>query len=266
MACLNITENDQRPVQQERQTTTRRRIENVSSNTRIDISILQLDSNIHAAQLQQSRIKYVAGDIHTTTAKEEIQQQMKRSSFWVTEAQPSSAATTNTNRMILDSTITNKNRNSTTVCLEDESIPHPPPNRPLSPMSGQPLQLKDLIPLQFQREKKDKEEDGQDSSIRKKNTDTNGQGVEGRGTTDHGRVLCAISGKVITTQPVIAIKPSGIVLLKQVYESIVQPTMIFPITGRKLHIQDILELQCGKSGYAASSGSVSAKTYRPTLT
>jgi len=46
-------------------------------------------------------------------------------------------------------------------------------------MSDQPLQLKDLIPLQFQRKKKGKEEDGQDSSIKKKkkNTYTNGQGV-----------------------------------------------------------------------------------------
>jgi nitric oxide synthase-interacting protein len=178
-------------------------------------SVLQIDSTIHAAELKHNMGKQLAGGTHTSDAKQDVQIQVKQSSFWVAEAQPTVQHATS---------------------LSDE--PPPPPQRPPSPMSGQPLKLKDLISLQIQRE---------------------GEEAEDK------RVVCAVSGKVITTQPVVTIKSSGLILLKQVYETVVHPTMICPITGIKIKPEDVLELQCGKSGFAAS-GSVTAKRYRPTLT
>lgn len=113
-----------------------------------------------------------------------------------------------------------------------DTIPDPPPDRPSSPYSGQPLRLKDLQSLTFQR-------------------------------SSDGKVLCAVSHKTITTQPVVAM--NNHVVLEEIYDKLVKPTMICPITGKKLKEKNIRRLQKGKSGFA-SSGPVVAKTYRPTIT
>jgi nitric oxide synthase-interacting protein len=111
-------------------------------------------------------------------------------------------------------------------------IPDPPPDRPPSPCSGQPLRRKDLKDLIIKREQ--------------------------------GKVICALSDKTISTQPVVAL-PSGHVVLKECYEQLVKPTMTNPFTSKKIKEKQVLELQKGKSGFA-SSGPVVAKKYRPTIT
>lgn len=108
----------------------------------------------------------------------------------------------------------------------------PPPDRPTSPYSGQPLRLKDLQPLHLER-------------------------------SEDGKVHCALSDKTITTQPVVAIK--GRVVLEEVYDDLVKPTMTDPFSGKKLKEKHILHIQKGNSGFA-SSGPVVAKKYRPTIT
>mmetsp|Transcript_9663 Transcript_9663/g.17581 ORF Transcript_9663/g.17581 Transcript_9663/m.17581 type:complete len:263 (-) Transcript_9663:103-891(-) len=113
-----------------------------------------------------------------------------------------------------------------------DQVPEPPPERPLSPFSGEPLRLKDLHPLTFER-------------------------------SSDGKVQCAVSHKTITTQPVIALKEH--VVLEEVFDSLVKDSMVCPITGRKLKKKHILRLQKARSGFA-SSGSVVAKKYRPTIT
>lgn len=130
-----------------------------------------------------------------------------------------------------------------------ESLPSPPPDRPASPMSGETLRLKQLIPLHLVHE-------GGSGS---ENSSTDVGSGNGR------RVVCAVSQKTITTQPTIAIKNTGQVMLKSVYEELALPTMTCPITGRKFKEKDVLELVQGRSGYAAS-GEVVAKKYNPTLT
>lgn len=116
----------------------------------------------------------------------------------------------------------------------------PPPERPSSPMSGKPLRLKDLIPLHLKKE---------DSDNPNANT----------------RFICAVSGNAITTQPVIAIKKTGQVMLKSIYESLAKPTMTCPVTDKKFKEKDVIELQKAASAFAAS-GEVQAKKYRHTLT
>ena len=106
-------------------------------------------------------------------------------------------------------------------------------------MSGNPLKLKQLIPLHLLHDK------------------------QGKGT--NGKVLCALSQKQITTQPAVCIKPSGQVILKSVYEELVKPDMVCPISSKKLKDGDVVELVSGKSGFAAS-GDVVARKYNPTLT
>ncbi|KAL7463618.1 hypothetical protein ACHAXS_003978 [Conticribra weissflogii] len=127
---------------------------------------------------------------------------------------------------------------------EINSLPPPPPERPPSPMSGNPLKLKQLIPLRLMREVQD---------------DKKAKGA------DPGRVLCAVSGKVITTQAAVAIRSSGQVMLKSVYDELAKATMTCPVTGKKFKEKDVLELQKSSSGFAAS-GQVVATKYNPTLT
>ena len=134
---------------------------------------------------------------------------------------------------------------------EIEQLPAPPPDRPSSPNSGEPLKLKQLIPLHLVREG---EEDGKKQSS-KSNKD-------GEAT---GRILCCVSHKTITTQPTIVIKNTGQVMLKSVYNDLAKPTMTCPITGKKFKDKDVLDLIKGKSGFAAS-GDVVARKYNPTLT
>jgi nitric oxide synthase-interacting protein len=129
---------------------------------------------------------------------------------------------------------------------EIEALPPAPPERPPSPMSGEPLKLKQLIPLQLVRE-------GAEDSTKAKSKEST------------GKILCAVSHKTITTQPTIVIKNTGQVMLKSVYKELAQPTMTCPITGKKFKEKDVLELIKGKSGFAAS-GEVIAKKYQPTLT
>jgi len=125
------------------------------------------------------------------------------------------------------------------------ALPPAPPERPPSPMSGEPLKLKQLIPLHLVREGA---EDGQAKS---------------KDIT--GRILCAVSHKTITTQPTIVITKTGQVMLKSVYTELAKPDMTCPITGKKFKEKDVLELIKGKSGFAAS-GDVVARKYNPTLT
>ena len=51
-------------------------------------------------------------------------------------------------------------------------------------------------------------------------------------------------------------------MLKECFESLVQPTMVCPVTDEAFKAEDVVELQAGKSSYAAS-GSVEATKWRP---
>jgi len=110
-----------------------------------------------------------------------------------------------------------------------------PPARPPSPMSGQPLRLKDLISLDFK--------------------------VDEKG----GQILCAVSGNALTTQEVVVIKKTRQVMLKEMFEKMAKPSMTCPVTGKRFKEKDVLELKKAATGYAAS-GEVQAKKYRHTLT
>lgn len=149
-------------------------------------------------------------------------------SYWLTTSQPGAAAAAAA---------------SDGFDYEKEimALPSPPPERPPSPMSGEPLKLKQLIPLHLVHE--------QDEGI----------------SYNGGRVLCSVSQKRITTQETVAIKSSGQVMLKTVFNELAKPTMTCPVTEKKFKDKDVITLIKGKSGFAAS-GNVEAKKYTPTLT
>lgn len=170
--------------------------------------------------------KQTLGRIINTATKDELRQSLKRTSFWLSESQPQ----------------------YTKESIEDELRNNPPPRRPNSPMTGRPLRMKELMPITLQREEGNGVVAGTSSKSKKE-----------------GKCICAVSGKAITTQPVILIKKTGVVMLKEFYETLAKSSHVCPVTGKKFKDKDVISLNKGTSGFAAS-GVVTAKKYRPTLT
>lgn len=125
-----------------------------------------------------------------------------------------------------------------------ESDLKPPPKRAPSPMTGNPLRSKDLIPITLEREV------------------TGSEGVAG--SSGPVRFICPISRKTITNQKVILIKSTGAVMLESTAQTLAYKTMICPLTSRSFQMEDVLELVAAASGFAAS-GTVEATKYRPTM-
>jgi len=183
-----------------------------------DLGATQMSTESHAIGLENLLKRKI-----NTAMKNEMQKDLKRTSFWLSDFQP-------------------KKEDQGDFINSEEVIP---PTRPSSPMSKQPLRSKDLIPITL--------------------------------NWHNDKCTCAVSNKAITTQPVVLIKKTGVVMLNDVYEDLVlnnkdgqkngkSKTLLCPITGKKFKDKnDVLKLQKGKSGFAAS-GEVVAKKYRPTLT
>lgn len=163
---------------------------------------IQKDRHQHASDFDSKMGKKI--DIESIDTKKKS---LKRTSYWLSQNAPDHVKET------LDS----------------------PPARPPSPMSGQPLRLKDLISLDFKIDEKGEQ------------------------------ILCAVSGNALTTQEVVVIKKTRQVMLKEMFEKMAKPSMTCPITGKKFKDKDMLELKKAATGYAAS-GEVQAKKYRHTLT
>lgn len=183
-----------------------------------------------------------------TPKSKRVENSLSHVSYWLASSQPSRAtATTNKNKVGGDD-VNDMTTEDFDYLREIETLPPIPPNRPNSPMSGEPLRLKQLIPLHLLYE-----------------GDDDVSSYEHDKKSKRGSVICSVSHKVITTQPIIALH--GHVMLKDMYTQYALPTLICPITGRKFNVKkDVIELVAGRSGYAASGGTVVAKKYNPTLT
>ena len=143
-----------------------------------------------------------------------------------------------------------------------------PPSRPSSPMSGEPLRLKQLVPLHLSYEgdgsSNSNEYDDDTKSSSSVSLTNNTDGRRRQQQQQQSKKRGSVSHKAIMTQPVIALH--GHVMLRDMYERYALPTLTCPITGRKFNVKkDVIELVAGRSGYAAS-GPVVAKKYNPTLT
>lgn len=111
-----------------------------------------------------------------------------------------------------------------------------PEKRPRSPMSGDALRLKDLVPVTWE-------------------TDPDG---------DPLTPLCAVSKKELKHQQIVLIKSTGQVMTKKCYEECAKPEMKCPVTGKTITEADVLELKSGGTGFSAHND-VQAKKYRPSM-
>uniref|UniRef100_A0A914VY21 Nitric oxide synthase-interacting protein homolog n=1 Tax=Plectus sambesii TaxID=2011161 RepID=A0A914VY21_9BILA len=120
-----------------------------------------------------------------------------------------------------------------------------PSQKVVCPMSGKLLKVKDLMPVNFTAIT-----DGDDKtkSISKKT-----------------RYMCPITHDALTnTSRCAYLKTSGSVVTMSCVDQIIRKDMIDPINGKKLEDDDIIELQRGGTGFAATN-QVKAKLSRPVL-
>jgi nitric oxide synthase-interacting protein len=202
------------------------------SNT--NISKMEHSNNLHTSLKRKINVE----------DKDVAKGKLLKMSYWLSEAQP-------------QYTIQAKKED-----IIDQQQEMATATRPSSPFSGQPLRLKDLVPITLMRDTKTEKEDDVASS----SSTTTISLLIG------SKCLCAVSNKIISTQSAIVIKKTGVVMLEDVYNKVIKSsknddgkTMNCPITGKKFKEKDVLKLHKCSSGFAAS-GNVVASKYKPTLT
>jgi len=134
--------------------------------------------------------------------------------------------------------------------------------RPNSPYTGQPLRTKDLIPINLESESESKAK-AKTNSVTTSSSNSNTANTNNtNGTT---RFICPVSKNVITSQQIILIKTTGVIMPIDVAKTLAYPTMTCPITSKPFKEQDILQLNKSISSYS-SSGIVEATHYKPAMT
>ncbi|OCT70853.1 nitric oxide synthase-interacting protein isoform X1 [Xenopus laevis] len=114
------------------------------------------------------------------------------------------------------------------------------------PMSGRPLKMKDLMPVNFTRvdEKVDR------------------VGLINR----QDRYVCAVTRDMLgNSVPCAVLRPSGAVVTMECVEKLIKKDMIDPISGDKLSEHDIIMLQRGGTGFSGSGVLLQAKEARPVM-
>lgn len=115
------------------------------------------------------------------------------------------------------------------------------------PMSGKTLKFKDMIEVKF-------------TLLDKADADNDGQKLIAK----EERYKCPVTHDVLNNaSPVAVLKPTGDVVTVECVEKIIRKDMIHPLTGQTLKEKDIILLQRGGTGYAATNDQLKATHYRP---
>ncbi|XP_008288432.1 nitric oxide synthase-interacting protein [Stegastes partitus] len=116
----------------------------------------------------------------------------------------------------------------------------------LCPMSGRPIKMNELISVRFTP---------LDPSLDR---------VALLNRQD--RYICAVTRDVLgNSVPCAVLRPSGTVVTEECVEKLIRKDMTDPVTGDKLSDRDIIRLQRGGTGFAASGVDLRAKEARPVM-
>mmetsp|Transcript_29574 Transcript_29574/g.59724 ORF Transcript_29574/g.59724 Transcript_29574/m.59724 type:complete len:327 (+) Transcript_29574:72-1052(+) len=122
-----------------------------------------------------------------------------------------------------------------------------PDQRVMCPISHKPLRLKDLVSVKFAP---------LDPS---KDVTLNNVGA-------NQRYVCPISSKTLSNSVAAAVlKPSGRCIALEVWENVIKKDLRDPFTGAALKLTDVIPLQRGGTGFAASGVALQAEKYNPTM-
>ena len=116
------------------------------------------------------------------------------------------------------------------------------------PITKAPLRLKDLVSVNF--EKLDESKDAAKISA----------------THSNERYICPISKKTLSNStPCVILRNSGRCIAKDVFDMVIKKDMVDPFGGGKLKQKDIIMLQKGGTGFAASGVKLEAEKYNPMM-
>ncbi|KAM3598387.1 uncharacterized protein V6R79_017365 [Siganus canaliculatus] len=116
----------------------------------------------------------------------------------------------------------------------------------LCPMSGRPIKMNELITVHFTP---------LDPSLDRVAL-----------LTRQDRYVCAVTRDVLgNSVPCAVLRQSGSVVTQECVEKLIKKDMIDPMTGEKLSHRDIIPLQRGGTGFAASGVDLHAKEARPVM-
>lgn len=125
------------------------------------------------------------------------------------------------------------------------------------PMTGKPLRIKDLIPVKFTPV---------DAASVKKDSMTLSVGGVLTNTTSEERYMCPITQTVLRKcVPCYVLRPSGRVVTAECVERIIRPEMRDPISSEKLTEKDLIPVQRGGTGFAASGAKLEVKVKAPSM-
>ncbi|XP_032394226.1 nitric oxide synthase-interacting protein [Etheostoma spectabile] len=134
-------------------------------------------------------------------------------------------------------------------CLTPEAKPtliKKPSKTVLCPMSGRAIRMNELITVRFTP---------LDSSLDRVAL-----------LTRQDRYVCAVTRDVLgNSVPCAVLRPSGAVVTQECVDKLIKKDMTDPVTGDKLSDRDIIPLQRGGTGFAASGIDLSAKEARPVM-
>ncbi|CAK6979124.1 nitric oxide synthase-interacting protein [Scomber scombrus] len=134
-------------------------------------------------------------------------------------------------------------------CLTPEAKPtliKKPSKAVLCPMSGRPIKMNEFITVRFTP---------LDPSLDRVAL-----------LTRQDRYVCAVTRDVLgNSVPCTVLRQSGIVVTQECVEKLIKKDMIDPVTGDKLSDKDIIPLQRGGTGFAASGVDLRAKEARPVM-
>eukprot|EP00054_Salpingoeca_dolichothecata_P018167 m.111215 g.111215 ORF g.111215 m.111215 type:complete len:300 (-) comp22766_c0_seq2:58-957(-) len=120
-----------------------------------------------------------------------------------------------------------------------------PDTKTRCPMTGKPLKLKDLTPVNFTLADPTSEK-----SIH----------------VQQERYKCAVTHSVLrNTVQAVVLRPSGRVVTEDCVKRFIKPDMIDPISGEKLLEKDLIYLQMGGSGFAGSHASLEKQVATPAM-
>ncbi|XP_053195275.1 nitric oxide synthase-interacting protein [Scomber japonicus] len=116
----------------------------------------------------------------------------------------------------------------------------------LCPMSGRPIKMNELIKVRFTP---------LDPSLDRVAL-----------LTRQDRYVCAVTRDVLgNSVPCAVLRQSGIVVTQECVEKLIKKDMLDPVSGDKLSDKDIIPLQRGGTGFAASGVDLRAKEARPVM-
>ncbi|EDO40060.1 predicted protein [Nematostella vectensis] len=123
-----------------------------------------------------------------------------------------------------------------------------PDNKTYCPMSKKPIKIKDLIPVKFTRAN-DSEQDASKALVAKE-----------------VRYKCAVTGDTLgNSVPCAVLRNTGHVVTLDCVEKIIKKDMFCPFTSVKLKEKDIIPMQRGGTGFAATGTKLEAKKDRPVM-